>query len=566
MCACSSQEREAPIVLVKPRSILIVVPSIVSSNPALPEIPRDPTWPSAPDVGYPIYRLADPALAYLMEEPNRGPWVTEEADNTPEGGSYTQHGHCEIMALTIHCSPEVGQLQVDPSGVHTPWRVARLDGVIQNLDEALIHVARNKGAAGSDGLRIEDVQRDWDTSRRPLIRSLRDGTYWPGAARRKVIPRPGGGERALSIPNVVDRVVQQALRAALQPQFEPDFSDHSHGFRPKRGCHTAIRVAQAYVAEGYSIVVDIDLSKFFDHVNHQRLLARVERKVESRPVMKLLNRILQSETMMPDGLIVQSEEGVPQGGPLSPLLSNIVLDELGKELMRRGHRFVRYADDIAIFVRSERAGRRVMESVTRFIEGRMRLKVNLEKSSVRDPDTGNLLGFRLVPRPDGTVEIDLSDRTLKRAHARIRELTRRNWGGSLRSCLFRLNRYFTGSFGFFGICTKMARKRFLQLDGRARRRIRAIQLLHWQRKWVIVRTLNRMKFTKKVAETIYACHRGWWVLSGHGVVSHRLNTAWMRERGLEPLLERHIERALPMVVSVQSGRGTQLHLWNELRP
>jgi group II intron reverse transcriptase/maturase len=441
-----------------------------------------------------------------------------------------------------------------------------MEVVIQSLDEALIHVARNKGAAGSDGQRIEDVQRDWDTIRRLLIRRLRDGSYRPGAARRKMIPKPGGGERGLSIPNVVDRVVQQALRAALQPQFEPGFSDYSHGFRPKRGCHTAIREAQAYVAEGYNIVVDIDLSKFFDHVNHQRLLARVGRKVESRPVMKLLNHILQSETLMPDGLVVQSDEGVPQGGPLSPLLSNIVLDELDKELMRRGHRFVRYADDIAIFVRSERAGRRVMESVTRFIEGRMRLKVNLEKSSVRDPDTGNLLGFRLVPRPNGTVEIDLSDRTLKRAYARIRELTPRNWGGPLGECLVKLNRYFTGWFAFFGICTKVARRRFQKLDGRARRRVRAIQLKHWKTKRTIVRKLNRMKFSKKVSQTVYGRRRGWWVLSNHGVVSHRLSTAWMRERGLVPLLDLHIERGLPMVVPVQSGRGTQLHLWDELRP
>jgi group II intron reverse transcriptase/maturase len=442
---------------------------------------------------------------------------------------------------------------------------ATMDVVVQNLDEALIHVVRNKGAAGSDGMGVEDVQQDWDSICRPLIRSLWDGTYRPGAARRKMIPKPGGGERALSIPNVVDRVVQQALKAALQPQFEPDFSDHSHGFRPRRSCHTAIIEAQAYVTEGYIVVVDLDLSKFFDRVNHQRLLAQVARKVESRPVMKLLNRILQSETLMPDGLIVQSEEGVPQGGPLSPLLSNIVLDELDKELMCRGHRFVRYADDIAIFVRSERAGRRVMQSVTRFIEGRMRLRVNETKSSVRAPDEGNLLGFRWVPCPDGAVEIDLSDRTMKRAHARIRELTPRNWGRSLWSCLHKLNRYFTGWFGFFGICTKMARRRLKELDGRARRRIRALQLKQWKQRRTIFRKLNRMKYSKGVAKAVYGKRRSWWALSGNAAVSHRLNTAWMLRRGLESLLERHIERALSMVVPIQSGPRTQLYLWNELR-
>ena len=477
------------------------------------------------------------------------------------------------FTTAVSCEGTTGEALAQPTSRRTPKVDVQagsalsttLDVVIQNLDEALIHVARNKGAPGSDGQRIEDVQRDWDTIRGPLERSLLDGTYRPGASRRKVIPKPGGGERVLSIPNVVDRVVQQALYAAMQPQFEPDFSDHSHGFRPGRSCHTAIAEAKAYVAGGFAVVVDLDLSKFFDRVNHQRLLASVSRKVESRPVMKLLNHILQSETVMPNGLTVRTEEGVPQGGPLSPLLSNIVLDELDKELMCRGHRFVRYADDVAIFVRSERAGVRVMESLTRFIERRMRLKVNTEKSSVRNPDEGNLLGFRLVPRPDGTVEIDLSDRTLKRAHARIRELTPRNWGRSLWHCLHRLNRYFTGWFGFFGICTTMVRTHLKSLDGRARRRVRAIQLKQWKRKRTILAKLNQMKYSKNVAKALYAKNRSWWALSNQGVVSHRLNSAWMQERGLQPLLERHIERALPKVVSFQSGPRGQLYLWDTLR-
>lgn len=380
-----------------------------------------------------------------------------------------------------------------------------------------------------------------------------------------MIPKPGGGQRALSIPNVVDRVVQQAMRAALQPLFEPGFSDHSHGFRPKRSCHTAITEATAYVREGFGVVVDLDLSKFFDRVSHQRLLARVGHKVDSTAFMKLLNRVLRSETVMPNGLQVRNEEGVPQGGPLSPLLSNIVLDELDQELTRRGHRFVRYADDIAIFVGSQRAGERVMESITRFIERRMRLTVNLEKSAVRRPDEGNLLGFRLVRRPDGVVEIDLSSRTLKRAHARIRELTPRNWGRSIRSCLFRLNRYLTGWYGFFGICTVMVRKRLQELDGRARRRIRAIQLRHWKRKRTMLWKLNQMKYSKKTAKAIYSGKRSLWALSGNGVVSHRLNTAWMRERGLQSLLDRHTDRALSMFVPAQSGLPAQLCFWDPSR-
>jgi group II intron reverse transcriptase/maturase len=380
-----------------------------------------------------------------------------------------------------------------------------------------------------------------------------------------MIPKPGGGKRALSIPNVVDRVVQQALLSAMRGQFEPDFSAHSHGFLRGRSCHTAIAEAREYVSEGYDVVVDIDLSKFFDRVNHQRLMARVERKVDDRAVLRLLGRVLRSSAMLPDGVVMQTEEGVPQGGPLSPLLSNIVLDELDIELEERGHRFVRYADDLAVFVRSERAGQRVMESLTRFIERRMRLQVNVEKSSVRRPDEGNLLGFRLVRGPDGAVEIDLSDRTMKRAHARIRELTPRNWGGSLRRCLFRLNRYLDGWYCFFGVCTQIARRRFTELDGRARRRVRAIQLRQWKRKRTIVRKLNRIKYSRKVGSNVYRGRRGLWALSGNGVVSHRLTSHWMQERGLESLLHRHLERAQALVAPENAGRTDQPSLWDRMR-
>ncbi len=478
------------------------------------------------------------------------PLATAESRKGPTGGALAQP--------TPRPGPKANVLpESSPS--------TTMETVIRGLDEALHHVVRNQGAPGPDGLRVEDVSEDWPSIRRLLIRCLRDGTYSPGPARRKTIPKPGGGERALSIPNVVDRVVQQAMRAALQPLFEPDFSEHSHGFRPKRSCHTAITEARTFVGEGFRVVVDLDLSKFFDRVNHQRLLARVSSKVDSTAFMRLLNRVLRSETVMPDGLLARNEEGVPQGGPLSPLLSNIVLDELDHELEQRGHRFVRYADDIAIFVRSRRSAERVMESITRFIEKRMRLMVNTEKSIIRRPDEGNLLGFRLVEEPDGTVEIDLSDRTMKRAHARIRELTPRTWGDSISRCLIRLNRYFTGWFGFFGICTKMGRARLHELDGRARRRVRAIQLRQWKRKRTILRKLNRMKYSKNTAKAVYSGKRSWWALSGHGVVSHRLNTAWMLERGLESLLERHVERALPKVVPAKYGLSAQLSLWDTSR-
>jgi hypothetical protein len=234
------------------------------------------------------------------------------------------------------------------------------------------------------------------------------------------IPKSGGGVRGLGIPNVEDRVVQEAIRRSIEPLFEPCFHPSSHGFRPKRSCHTALSEARQHVEAGHHVVVDLDLSKFFDRVHHQRLMARVGQKVQDRKLLVLLGRLLKSSVLLPNGVLVRTEEGVPQGGPLSPLLSNIVLDELDQELSRRGHRFVRYADDVAIFVRSKRSGVRVMESVSKFIEGRMRLLVNQSKSSVRKPSEGNFLGFRLKILQDGSTEVLLShEETDNRKDSRI---------------------------------------------------------------------------------------------------------------------------------------------------
>lgn len=416
---------------------------------------------------------------------------------------------------------------------------ATMDGVVQSLDEALRAVARNKGAPGPDGKTVQEVQEDWIPLKDRLVHQLSDGSYRPGEIRRVEIPKPGGGVRRLGIPNVVDRIVQSALKRVLEPLWEPSFDASSHGFRPQRSCHTALHEACGYLEEGYEVVVDIDLSKFFDRVHHQRLMARVAQRVTDRPVLVLLGRVLRAGVVLPDGVCVVNEEGVPQGGPLSPLLSNIVLDELDIELRRRGHRFVRYADDLAVFVRSERAGHRVMESLTRFIEGRMRLKVNTDKSAVRRPEEGNFLGFCMKRcGPEGRVEVIPSDRTMKRAFSKIRELTPRNLGWSLGFCIRRIEEYLDGWFGFFKVCTAGARTHYQQLDGRIRRRLRAIKLKQWKRKRIIVRKLNRMKRTKKVWPAIYKGRRSLWMLSGLGVVSHRLSTQWFRDQGLTPLTAR----------------------------
>ena len=430
---------------------------------------------------------------------------------------------------------------------------ATLDSVIECLDEALAHVVRNKGAPGPNGRSVEVVRKDWPRTRRRLGRQLRAGSYQPGPVRRVEIPKPGGGVRGLGIPDVEDRVVQEAIRRCLQPLFEPGFHGSSHGFRPKRSCHTALSEAQKYVEAGHSVVVDLDLSKFFDRVNHQRLMARVGRRISDRGLLVLLGRLLRTSVLLPDGVLVRTEEGVPQGGPLSPLLSNIVLDELDWELERRGHRFVRYADDVAIFVGSERSGERVMQSITRFIEGRMRLKVNAEKSSVRYPSEGNFLGFRLEQLPDGSTEVRLSDRTMKRALARIRELTPRGWGQSMASCITRLNQYFRGWLGFFGVCSPSVKRKLKKLESRARRRLRAIQLKQWKRKRTIVRRLNRMKYSRKVSKNIYRGRRGWWSLSMEGVVNYRLNNQWFHDQGFIALVDRYQSRALPEVAPTQQA-------------
>jgi group II intron reverse transcriptase/maturase len=307
-----------------------------------------------------------------------------------------------------------------------------------NLATALLNVVRNKGAPGVDGRSVDEVLGSARSLLPRLLRALLDGTYQPGDIRRVWIPKPGGGERGLGIPNVIDRWVQQAVLQVLEPVFEPTFHSSSHGFRPKRGAHTAIAEAKEYVGEGYGVVVDIDLSKFFDRVHHQRLLSRLGQKVADLRILKLIGQMLKAKVVLPDGTRVSTEEGTPQGGPLSPLLSNVVLDEFDKELARRSLRFVRYADDCNIFVRSERAGQRVMGSIRKFLQSRLRLLVNEEKSKVARPDEIHFLGFRLRKTKDRTkVEVHVSNRTKERMDAKIRELTPRMLGQSPTRCIER---------------------------------------------------------------------------------------------------------------------------------
>jgi len=406
-----------------------------------------------------------------------------------------------------------------------------------NLLRAFERVAANRGAPGVDGKSVEEVREYLPRLLPRLQEELLEGTYRPGNIRRVWIPKPGGGRRGLGIPNVVDRMVQQAVLQIMSPNYEPTFHDSSHGFRPGRGTHTAIAEARSYVEDGLEWVVDIDLAKFFDRVNHQRLLARLEQRIEDKRLIRLIRSMLKAKVVMPEGVVVATHEGTPQGGPLSPLLSNIVLDELDSELARRGHRFVRYADDAKVYVRSERAGKRVMESVSRFIERRLRLAVNQQKSAVGKAEERHFLGFVLRREPeDGTVEVLLSKRSEKRLRDKVRELTPRNWGRSLARCIERVNVYIRGWVGAFRICTDGVERTLRNVDAHIRRRLRAIKLKQWKRKRTMAKRLIKLGVKPRTAwRYLYRGRSSIWALSHCAAVDRGLCNAYFAQRGLVSL-------------------------------
>ncbi len=445
---------------------------------------------------------------------------------------------------------------IDKTGMAAP---ATMEEVAYRLTDAFVKVASNKGAPGPDGQTIEALADQWPVVLPRLQADLLQGTYRPGEIRRACIPKAGGGQRGLGIPDVVDRVVCEAVRQVLEPLWEPTFHSSSHGFRPGRSCHTAIAEAKRHLQDGYGWCVDLDLEKFFDLVCHQRLVAKLAQRVSDRRLLRLIGRMLTAKVVLCDGVVIDSEQGVPQGSPLSPLLSNIVLDELDQELDRRGHRFVRYADDGNIYVRSERAGLRVMAGLTEFIEGRLRLKVNQSKSAVARPEDRHFLGFCLRVDPQtGSVEVLLSERTKRNAMERVRQLTPRNWGNSLGSCILRVNAWLRGWHGFFGIASAQEMQIMRKLDAHIRRRLRAILLRHWKRKRTIARNLVKLGVPRRSAwRQVYQGHRSWWALSHIPAVDHGLNRAFFTERGLVAVVEMH-HRAHQHIIAPESP---QLALW-----
>ncbi len=398
-----------------------------------------------------------------------------------------------------------------------------------NLEIAWKRVHENKGSPGVDGMNIKQtlvyLGEHWPEIRGQLL----SGTYQPRPVKRVEIPKPEGGIRKLGVPCVVDRLIQQALLQVLQKRWDPMFSEHSYGFRPGRSAHQAVAQAQAYIAEGYNWVVDIDLEKFFDRVNHDRLMARVAERVVDKRVRRLIRAFLNAG-VMEDGLVRPIDEGTPQGGPLSPLLSNLVLDELDKELERRGHRFCRYADDCNVYVRTRRAGERVMASVRRFLIIKLRLKVNESKSAVARPEERKFLGFSITN--DGS-QRQIAPKAIQRFQRRIRELTRRTLGMSLAQLIEPLARYLRGWRGYFGFC--QTPRVLSNLDAWIRRRLRMYLWRQWQNGHNRFKELRRRGVPAFGAAVAAGSPTGFWRMSGHPAVQQALRNHYFDSVGLPRL-------------------------------
>ncbi len=399
-----------------------------------------------------------------------------------------------------------------------------------NLQAALRQVRSNRGSAGVDGMTVDELpaylRRHWPQIREQLL----TGQYWPQAIKRVEIPKPAGGGRKLGIPTVLDRFLQQALLQVLQPRWDPTFSEHSYGFRPGRSAFQAVGRAQQYLRAGYRWVVDIDLEKFFDRVNHDRLMSEVEKRLKDQRVLALIRRYLKAGVLA-EGLVGASDEGTPQGGPLSPLLSNLLLDQLDRELERRGHRFVRYADDANLYVKSERAGRRVMASVSRFLTRKLRLTVNAGKSAVARPWERKFLGFTFTAK--GRPKRRIAPQALQRCKTRMRAQTSRTRGISLTRTIGELRPYLVGWRNYFGFCE--VRSILKELDSWIRRRLRCLQWKQWGRRRY--RELRQRGVSQDLAGNTAKSAHGPWRLSRSPALSFALPAAYFAALGLPRLAE-----------------------------
>lgn len=445
----------------------------------------------------------------------------------------TNTGHAPVRQLELPLGVTGGETGVGETGQVAPVNdeglmermVAR-----ENLRAALRQVQRNGGSPGIDGMTVEELpgylKGHWLAIREALLAE----TYRPQPVKRVLIPKPGGGERPLGIPTVVDRFIQQAVLQVLQTDWDATFSEHSFGFRPQRSAHQAVACAQDYLREGYAWVVDLDLEKFFDRVNHDVLMSRVKRRVEDQRVLRLINRYLKAGVVIA-GKRQPTVMGTPQGGPLSPLLANLLLDELDRELERRGHRFARYADDCNIYVRSRQAGERVLGSVTRFLERRLKLVVNQTKSAVDRPWKRTFLGFTFTNRRPGRRKV--SDQALRRFKDEIRRITRRSRGHSLLRTVADLKKYITGWKAYFGFSEVASPLR--DLDKWVRRRLRCYQWKQWGRRGY--RELRKRGVSRDLAWNTAKSAHGPWRLSQSPALVIALPAGYFAARGVPRLAD-----------------------------
>jgi len=402
-----------------------------------------------------------------------------------------------------------------------------------NMLEAMYRVIRNKGSYGIDGMKTDElrehVKKTWATVKTKLL----EGKYNPSPVRRVEIPKPDGGVRLLGIPTVQDRMIQQAIAQVLSKLYEPTFSESSFGFRPNRGAKNAIKQSETYINQGYKWVVDMDLEKFFDKVNHNILMGKLEKKIKDKRLLKLIRKYLESGVLI-NGIKVSSEEGTPQGGPLSPLLANIMLDDVDKELEKRGHKFCRYADDCNIYVKSKRAGLRVMDSITRIIENELKLKVNKDKSAVDIVSKRKFLGFSFY-FVKGVAKIRIHEKSIKRFKEKVKSITNRNRGISMDLRLLKLNDSIKGWINYFGIAN--AKRKLLELDKWIRRRLRACIWKQWKKIRTRYRNLVKLGIDNWKAWEYANTRKGHWKISGSPILSKSLHNKYLESIGFVSLTQ-----------------------------
>lgn len=407
----------------------------------------------------------------------------------------------------------------------------------ENMLLALKRVERNKGKHGVDMMPVQTLRKhifeNWITIKTQII----EGTYLPMPVRRVEIPKPDGGVRLLGIPTVTDRLIQQAIAQILSKVYDPTFSEFSYGFRPNRSAHDAVRQAKSYIEEGYRWVVDMDLEKFFDKVNHDILMYKLSKDIKDKRVLKLIRKYLQSGIMI-NGIAVLNEEGMPQGGPLSPLLSNIMLDELDKELEKRGHKFCRYADDCNIYVKSKRAGERVMENITSFIEGKLRLKVNINKSAVERPWKRKFLGFTLGLM-FGKAYSSISKQSLKKHKDKLREILSRSKPMTLEQRIIKLNQINIGWINYYGIAK--CKGIVVQLDRWIKQRLRTCIWKQWKKVKTRYKNLKKLGLNHYQAIKFANTRKGYWRVANSAILNTTLTNQFFNDLGLKSLTRQYIK-------------------------